>query len=170
MSVLTDLMELLRQGVALDQFSSPAMAMLVAFGVGFLFGAIPTGASELLALAAGAVTPRWLVVPLLLLLTAGHVLGKVLWYWLGTLGDRVTDPRARQWIVRANAYAARHPTIGWSVMLSAALTSVPPYHLATVAAGVVRMPVAVFVASSFVGRLVRFGIVAGVPGVMRFLG
>lgn len=169
MSLWQELMELIRQGVQLDQFSSPAVALLVAFAVGFLFGAIPTGASELLALAAGAVTPRWLVAPLLVVLTAGHVLGKLLWYWLGTFGERVTNPRMRDWIAKAHAYAAAHPTLGPSVMLTSAFASVPPFHLTTIAAGVVRMPVWLFVGSSFVGRLARFVVVAVVPGVVRWV-
>ena len=158
-----------QQGVVLDQLGSPAMAMLAAFGLGLFFGAVPFGGSELLALAAGAVTPRAMVIPLVLLLTLGHVLGKMLWYWLGTLGSRVTNTKAQAWIAKAHEFNAKHPKLEVGVLLMSALASVPPFHVMAVASGVVRVPLGVFLASVLTGRLVRFGLLAGVPGAVGWL-
>lgn len=158
-----------QQGVVLEQFGSPLMALLAAFGLGLFFGAVPVGGSELLALAAGAVTPRVMVIPLVLLLTLGHVLGKLLWYWLGTLGSRVTNPKAQDWIARAHEFNTKHPRLEVSVLLMSALASVPPFHVMAIASGVVRVPVTVFLGSVSVGRLVRFGLLAGVPGAVVWL-
>jgi membrane protein YqaA with SNARE-associated domain len=155
-----------QQGVQLDQFGSPAYVLLAAFGLGLLFGAVPAGGSELLALAAGAVTPRAMVAPLVVALTVGHVLGKMLWYWIGTLGSRITHLTAQRWIAQAHVFNAKHPRLEVWVLLMSAVTSVPPFHLLAVASGVVRVPVGVFVGTAVAGRLVRFGLVAGVPGVV----
>ena len=157
MTYVSAILDWLQQGVRLDQFSSPGMALLAAFALGFVFGALPVGASELLALAAGVVQPRSLILPLLLLLTLGHALGKLLWYWLGTFGSRVTHPRAKVWIAKAHAFNELHPALGVGVLLTSAFASVPPFHLMAVAAGIVRVPLVVFLGTAVVGRLGRFG-------------
>jgi membrane protein YqaA with SNARE-associated domain len=162
-----DLLNLLANGIPLDQFGSPTTALLGAFALGLLFGAIPAGAAEVLALAAGAVQSRETVLPLLLMLTAGHVAGKLLWYWLGTEGHRITQPRLRVWITKATLFSHQHRQLGIGMLASAALVSVPPYHLMVVASGIVRMPIVIFAITSFVVRLVRFSVVALFPGVVR---
>jgi len=162
-----DLLHILANGIPLDQFGSPWLALLGAFALGLLFGAVPAGASELLALAAGAVQSRVLVFPLLLMLTAGHVAGKLIWYWVGTRGDRITQPRLRDWITKATLFSHQRRQLSLGMLASAALVSVPPYHLMVVAAGIVRMPIATFTITSFVVRLLRFSAVALFPGVVR---
>lgn len=169
MTYVQSIFDWLQQGVRLDQFSSPGMALLAAFGLGFVFGALPIGASELLALAAGAVQPRSLIIPLLILLTLGHVLGKLLWYWLGTFGSRVTHPKAVAWIAKAHEFNELHPALGVGVLLSSAFASIPPFHVMAVAAGIVRLPLVEFLGTAVVGRLLRFGLVALVPGVVKWL-
>lgn len=161
--------DLLRDGIALDQLSSPALAMAAAFGLGFLFGFVPLGAAEALALAVGAVRPAPLRIPVLLLLTLGHVIGKALWYWVGTLGDRVRNPRVHRWVVQARTLSERHERLGVGLMATSAFASVPPFQLTIVAAGIVRAPVAVTLGVAFVGRLARFGLIAAFPSAMREL-
>lgn len=170
--MLRELLDWMQQaaqhGVQLEQLASPGVALFAAFGLGLLFGAIPVGGSELLAIAAGAVTPRSMIVPLLLVLTAGHALGKLLWYWLGRFGSRIRHARVQAWIAEAHRFAEQHPRLEVGVLLMSAFASVPPFHLAVVGAGVVRVPVWTFLGTAFVGRLVRFGVVAGVPGVLGY--
>lgn len=165
---MNELLNWLQHGVQLDQFSSPGLAMLAAFVVGFAFGLLPTGASELLAIAAGAVTPRALVLPLLVLLTVGHVLGKLIWYWLGTFGNRITHPRAQAWIAQAHRFNEEHPRLELGLMLSSAFASLPPFQLLAIGAGIVRVPVIAFLATALLGRFARFGLVALVPGVVQY--
>jgi len=162
-----DLLHLLANGIPLDQFGSPMLALLGAFAIGALFGAVPAGASEVLALAAGAVQSRSLVFPLLVMLTAGHVAGKLLWYSVGAQRDRITQPRLRVWITKATSFSHQHRQLSVGMLASAALVSVPPYHLMVVAAGIVRMPIVTFTITSFVVRLLRFSVVALFPGVVR---
>lgn len=144
-------------------------ALTSAFLIGLLLGALPAGVAEAIALAVGAIPSRELRIAVLVLFTAGHVLGKFLWYLLGTLGSRVTQRHLRSWIDRARELAARYPKIGLSVTASSAVVSVPPFHLMAVAAGVVRTPALPFFAVAFAGRLVRFGILAAFPPLLRYL-
>lgn len=167
LSGLRDLLDLLQHGVQLDQMASTGSAIGAAAAMGFLFGAVPLGAAELLAVGAGAVRPRTLIVPLVVALTAGHVAGKLIWYWIGTLETRVTQPRLRVWIEQAQALRRQHPQLGTGLLATSAVVSLPPFHLMVVASGIGRMPLPTFVFTSFAARLLRFGLVAAFPTVLR---
>lgn len=153
-------------GYVLGNFSTPALAMVSAFLLGILLAVVPAGAAELVALVAGGMQPRGLVVPVVILLTLGHVVGKWAWYWLGTQEGRVHHPRARRLLEESKAVVARHPNIGVTLLASSALVSVPPFHLTAVAAGLTRYPVSRFLLIGFAGRLVRFGAIAVIPGLI----
>lgn len=60
-------------GYALGDFSTPALAMVSAFVLGIVLAVVPAGVAELVALAAGGMQPRALVVPVVILLTLGHL-------------------------------------------------------------------------------------------------
>ena len=143
------------------------VALISAAGVGFLLGALPVGAAEAVALAAGAIPSLHLRVSVIVAFTAGHVFGKALWYWLGTLEAHVTWPRLRAWIDRARALAAKHPRIGLGVTAASAVASIPPFHLIAIAAGLMRTSPALFLGVSFAGRLLRFGLLAAFPSLLR---
>ena len=144
-------------------------ALSSALVIGLLVGALPVGVAELIALAVGAIPSMPLRVSVLVVFTAGHVLGKVLWYWAGTLGSRITQRHLRGWIDRARELAARHPKIGLGVAASSALVSAPPFHLMAIAAGVVRTRPVPFFAVAFAGRLARFSVLAAFPPLLRYL-
>jgi membrane protein YqaA with SNARE-associated domain len=166
---LRELLQLLQHGLPLDQMTTAGSAISAAAALGFLFGAIPVGAAELLAVGAGAVRPRTLVVPLVVALTAGHVAGKLVWYWIGTLETRVTQPRLRAWIEQAQAFRRQNPQLGTGLLASSALASVPPFHLMVVASGIGRIPLATVAITSFAMRLLRFGLIAAFPAALQAL-
>lgn len=168
-SNLRDVLELLQHGVQLEQMATPGRAIGAAAGLGFLFGALPVGAAEMLAMGAGAVRPRALIVPLVVALTAGHVAGKLVWYWIGTLETRVTHPRLRAWIEQAQAFRRQHAQLGTGLLATSALVSVPPFHLMVVASGIGRIPIVTVVLTSFAMRLLRFGLIAAFPTALRAL-
>lgn len=147
--------------------SSPALALWSALATGFLVGIVPIGLAEVLAVSIGAVQPPGLALEMLLVFTLAHVAAKVPWYGLGTLAERMDHPRGRAFIARARALLARYPGYGVSVLAASALTSIPPFHLAAIAAGIARIPLGRFVLVCFAGRLVRFGLLASVPAIIR---
>ena len=91
--------------------------------IGFLLGALPAGAAEAIALAAGAIPSPRLRAAVLVAFTAGHVGGKMLWYALGRLGSRITQPSLRRWIDRAKTLTEQHPTLGLGVVATSASVS-----------------------------------------------
>jgi membrane protein YqaA with SNARE-associated domain len=148
---------------------SPALAFWSAIATGFITGLVPIGLAEAAALAIGTVAPPSLALALLAAFTVAHVAGKLGWYWLGTFADRVTErsPRTHAFIARAREVMARHPGYGVGVLASAAVASVPPFHLAAIAAGIARIPFLRFVLVCLAGRAVRFALIGAVPAATR---
>lgn len=145
------------------------IAVASSFALGFLVGALPVGASEAVVLGIGTIPSHRLRAAVLVTFTAGHVLGKLPWYWLGAASARVTWPRLRAWIDRAQGIVAAHPVVGPAVMASAAALSLPPFHLTVIAAGIVRAALAPSLAAAFAGRLARFSLIAAFPPLVGYL-
>ncbi|HYW50580.1 MAG TPA: hypothetical protein VE861_08240, partial [Gemmatimonadaceae bacterium] len=144
-------------GYTLGSFSTPGAAMASAFALGILLGAIPIGGAELLVLALAAVRPTTLILPLLLVMTLGHVLGKLTWYWVGTHEHRLGHPFLRRQIEQSKRFMLAYPRLGVTALASSALVSVPPFHLTAIGAGIARAPMLLFFVIAFAGRAVRFG-------------
>jgi membrane protein YqaA with SNARE-associated domain len=142
------------------------VAVGAALGAGFVSGAVTIALAEATALGAGAVESSSLRIFVIVAFTVGHVAGKGLWYWAGTQERRITHPSLRRWIDRAHDLAAQHPTLSLSVTFTSAAVSLPPFHVMAIAAGIVRTPAVPFFAVAFVGRLLRFGLIAAAGGMM----
>lgn len=140
--------------------------MGAALGAGFVSGAVTIALAEATALAAGAV-PSTAPIAVIVAFTVGHVAGKGLWYWAGTQERRITRPSIRRWIDRAHELAAQHPTMSLGVTFTSAAVSLPPFHLTAITAGIVRTPAVPFFAVAFVGRLLRFGVIAAAGGFLQ---
>jgi membrane protein YqaA with SNARE-associated domain len=145
------------------------LAIASSFALGFLVGALPVGASEAVVLGIGTIPSHRLRAIALVTFTAGHVLGKLPWYWLGTVSARITWARLRAAIDRAHAVVAAHPAVGPAVTFTAAAASLPPFHLTVIAAGIVRAPLAPCLTAAFAGRLVRFSVIAAFPALVGYL-
>ncbi len=137
--------------------------------LGFATGIIPIGAAEAAALAIGLVAPRWLALAMCLVFTLAHVGAKLPWYWAGSHAERVSGPRAAKYISRARQLLAERPQYGGGLLLMSAVLSVPPFHLAAIAAGLTRMAFVPFFAACLTGRLVRFGVLVTAPQLLRHL-
>ena len=151
---------------ALD-LSSPLLALGSAALLGFLVGIIPIGLAEVLAIAIGAVMPRQLAIAMLVLFTIAHVAAKVPWYFVGAYADRVRHDGSQRLIARARVLLSRHPAFGLGLLAASAVLSVPPFHLAAIAAGLTRLPFVRFVVVCLAGRSVRFGVLALAPALLR---
>lgn len=146
---------------------SPVLALLTAFTTGFAVGILPVGLAEVAAVAIGVVQPPRLALAMLAAFTLAHVVAKLPWYALGMRAERLSHPRARAFTERARALTARYPGFGVGLLGASALTSVPPFHLAAIASGLVRIPFGRFVLICLAGRTVRFGVLAAVPTLIR---
>ena len=156
-------------GMPTLDLSSPLVALWSAAVVGFLVGVAPIGLAEVLAIAIGVVEPPRLALAMLVVFTVAHVAAKVLWYWIGAFADRVRHPRSQELIAKARALISRHPAYGSGVLAASAVFSVPPFHLAAIASGIVRIPFGRFFAVCLAGRAIRFGVLAAAPMLVRAL-
>lgn len=147
--------------------ASPALAIATAMLSGFLVGILPVGLAEVAAVAIGVVQPPRLALAMLAAFTVAHVVAKMPWYALGTLAERVTHPRAQALTARARAMVGRYRHFGDGILALSAVTSVPPFHLAAIASGLVRIPFWRFTLLCLAGRAVRFGVLAAVPSLLR---
>jgi membrane protein YqaA with SNARE-associated domain len=162
-------LEFLRHTIQSGQVVSPTLALLSAFALGIVFGAMPTGTSEAFALAAGVVNPPFLRIPLLVLYTLGHVVGKLVWYWFGTHSERIPNARVQELRARAKQLLVQYRHVGNGMIFTSAFVSLPPYLPMVVAAGVTRVPIASFLIVSFCGRLLRFAAAAAFPALIHSL-
>jgi membrane protein YqaA with SNARE-associated domain len=147
------------------------MPVWSAIASGFLTGLFPIGLAEAAALGIGTLQPPARALALLGAFTVSHVAGKVPWYLLGASADRVTTryPRAKAQVEKARSVMARHPVYGLGVLAAAAFASVPPFHLAAIAAGIARIPFGRFLLVCLLGRALRFGLIGSVPAIVRAL-
>lgn len=139
---------------------------VVAFVAGVTSGLLPIAFAEASALGAAAVPDLSLRAIVLVTFTVGHVAGKAVWYYLGTQEARITHPGLRRRLDQARTVVSAHPAASISVMLASATISTPPFHLTAIAAGIVRAPLATFLITAFLGRLVRFSAIAAVPSLL----
>ncbi len=139
------------------------MTLGAAFLVGLTTGLFPFALAEATALAAGAIASPFERTGVLIAFTAGHVLGKMAWYAAARAERWIRHPKIRAQIEKARVAAARHPIAGVGVIASSATLSLPPFHLLTLAAGIVKAPPVRFALVAFAGRLVRFGAIAAFP-------
>lgn len=137
-----------------------------AFVAGVTSGLLPIAFAEASALGAAAVPDLALRAIVLVTFTVGHVAGKTVWYYLGTQEARITHPGLRRRLDQAREVVSAHPTASISVMLASATISTPPFQLTAIAAGIVRAPLATFLITAFIGRLVRFSAIAAVPSLL----
>ncbi len=139
------------------------LAIGSAIVLGLITGVSPLGAAEATALAAGALPSVPHRAAVIVVFTAAHVAAKMAWYGLGRLESRVTRPSLRARIDRAHAFAAAHPVGSLGVTFASATVSMPPFHLFTLAAGIVRAPFVPLLVVAFLGRLIRFSVIAAFP-------
>ena len=148
-------------------FRSPALALWSAAAAGAATGILPIGLAEATALAIGLVSPRWLAFAMGLAFTVGHVAAKLPWYVLGRHADRAAGRWGAQYVAKARALLAARPGYGIGVLGLSAVLSVPPFHLSAIAAGLVGVPFAPFLATCLGGRLLRFGVLVTAPQFLR---
>jgi membrane protein YqaA with SNARE-associated domain len=103
---------------------------------------------------------------LVLVATIGQMLGKLIWYWGGMNLDRapwvhrhLQKPRASAALERWHERAEGRPWFTAGLLLFSAAVGFPPYAVTAVLAGVLRVPLVVFVGTGLLGRGLRFWVI-----------
>ncbi|OXM49224.1 YqaA family protein [Amycolatopsis alba] len=162
--------------------------LLLSFGVAFGSAILPVVSVEmfLIGLCASQPTMPWLLLGAIV--AAGQVGGKTLYYLAakGTIKlpkplhdrlhrERPPTPRRERWRARTKKMRARldalrerchrHPHWMAGTYGVSSILGLPPYMATSVLAGLVKMPLASFLATGFLGRWLRFSLLAASPAL-----
>lgn len=103
-----------------------------------------------------------------LVAAAGQMVGKIIWYYIGSsslewgwIKRRVEKPKAQQRLVKWRTRTEQRPVLAGALVFASALTGFPPFAILSVLAGQLRMRLTVFVVLGLVGRWLRFTAVLG---------
>jgi membrane protein YqaA with SNARE-associated domain len=149
-------------------YSTPALAFLSTFVVGMASALIPVINAELFIIFLGTVASRQMLPWLVLVSTVSHMAGKAVLYYAGRAADRLPDGWLKTKILRAQKSTHDHDRMGGALVFTSSLVGLPPFYVITVASGVVRLPFVTYMVAGFVGRLIRFGLIAAFPGMLGF--
>ena len=107
--------------------------------------------------------------------TFGQMMGKVVWYWGGMNLDRapfvskhLEKPKAKASLAKWHERAEGRPWFTAGLLFFSALVGFPPYAVAAVLAGVLRVHFVVFFVTGLLGRGLRFwALVAGTTSLLH---
>lgn len=161
-------------------------SLLLAAGVAFSSALIPLVSTEVFVLALIAREPHMPCLALGAVVAVAQVLGKLL-YYLAARGSLrlpsfmhrkerpLTERRARWqqrtkrirgWLERLTEKCHKHPHWMTGTYGVSAVVGLPPFMATTVLAGLAKMPMSTFIAAGFVGRCVRFTLLAMSPALI----
>jgi hypothetical protein len=138
------------------------MWWLTSFGVSVAGGVLPGFATEVWLVGVGVVLGPAAAAALVVVTTMGQVIGKLIVYGAAERGAAVARAtgfdleRARSAVAGAGAFLPL-------LIFTSALSSMPPWHLTTVACGIGRSGALSFAAAGFAGRVVRSSILVFLP-------
>lgn len=143
------------------------LAFLTTFGVSAFSAIVPVVNTEIYLLAASALAPRELAIPLVIAAATGQMLGKSLMYLAGVGALRLPSERLRRTVARVEARyqqaGAGGATLGGGIIFLSAVVGLPPFYVVSVACGLFRIPFMRFLVLGIVGRLIRFAVIVFVP-------
>ncbi|SEC61012.1 membrane protein YqaA, SNARE-associated domain [Nocardioides exalbidus] len=98
--------------------------------------------------------------------TIGQMLGKILWYWGGTHVERapwvnrqLQKPAAKASLDKWHERAEGRPWFTAGLLFVSAFSGFPPYAVTAVLAGILRVPMWIFLVTGTLGRGLRFWVV-----------
>lgn len=106
------------------------------------------------------------VAALVALATLGQMTGKTVIYWTSRHSTRPRAPRVQATIDLWREHLRQRPRSALTVMLISSAVGLPPFYIVTIAAGVLNVTFARFLAVGTIGRLVHFGLLACVPHIL----
>lgn len=107
----------------------------------------------------------------------GQMVGKVVWYYAGNQSTRLpwiarklADPKAQTTIARWEQRTSGRPWFTAAVLFVSAFTGFPPFALMATLAGVIRIPLPIFLVTGLLGRFLRFASIVGAAALIWPLG
>lgn len=150
--------------------ASPLLLCILAVVVSATSSLFPVSPVEPWLIAVAAVAPHWLLLPLILLVTASSMAAKTLVF----LGGRKVQARfTGKTRARFEALQARmngRPRAQLATLFTSSVLGFPPFYLTTALCGTLRMPLRRFVVVATTGRAIRFAVLMLAPQLFRSVG
>ena len=147
------------------------LAFLTTFGVCAFSAVVPLVNAELYLLAASAMAPPELVIPLIVAAATGQMAGKSLMYLAGVGALQLPSARLRRVVARVEeryrGAKAGGATLGGGIILLSAVAGLPPFYVVSIACGLLRIPFLQFLTLGMLGRLVRFTVIVLAPQMLK---
>jgi membrane protein YqaA with SNARE-associated domain len=142
---------------------------LTTYVVGVVSGLVPVVNLEVYLVWVAALTPRSEAMAITGLATVGQMTAKTLMYLAGAgvLKISVRKPGKTLQAVQMKMAQWKH-RIGLFLFTSASL-GVPPFYVVSIASGICRVPLPVFLLWGLLGRFLRFGITVFFPHLLKGL-
>jgi len=141
-------------------------AYLSAFFGCALGSVIPVINTEILVLGIAAATPSHVNWPVILMATAGTMVGKMVLYMAGR-GALKLRIRGRAKVDAFLDEMERRQGVTGSLLFVSASVGMPPFYIVTVASGAMRLAVSRFLALGFTGRLLRYAVLVFGPHLIK---
>ena len=140
---------------------------LLLCGIIVFFGALaslsPLSPIEPVLVAVGAVAPRWLLVPLILLAAASHMATKMLVFYGGRKVEKAFKGRSRERFEAVRTRLTGKPALQRGTLFLSSVVGFPPFYLMTAICGTLKMPTREFIILGTAGRLIRFAVLMLLP-------
>lgn len=145
----------------------PLFICLSSFGGGLLGSIVPVISAEALLLALTLTAPAFLAPSIVLLATAGQMVGKSVFYLAGRGALRLPKGKAMARVRRVTTRLEGRKRVTALVLFVSALIGLPPFYVTTVACGMLGMRFPVFLLVGAGGLLLRFGAIVFLPHVLQ---
>jgi membrane protein YqaA with SNARE-associated domain len=145
------------------------MPVWVSAFVGCAIGSvIPIIHTELLVFGIVTLSPGKHGIPLVLIATAGTMVGKTVLFYAGR-GLLKLKLRNREKIDQFVASAQKRQGVAGTVLFASAASGFPPFYVVTVASGILKLSLVTFLTFGFIGRFLRFMAVVYAPQIVKGL-
>jgi membrane protein YqaA with SNARE-associated domain len=146
---------------------TPPVLYVACFGICVVSGLFPWVSAEALLLSYVVLGPaEGSLLVVAVAAAAGQMTGKSLIYAFGRGAERIRSPRLHAWIERWSDRFRKRPSGALSLVFVSAFAGLPPFYAVSVLSGVLRVSFVGFVVFGVAGRLLRFGTIITVPGLV----
>jgi membrane protein YqaA with SNARE-associated domain len=146
------------EGAGLGWLAAGCFALMVISAV------VPCVNAELVVLSLPVVAPsRHALLLLVLVATAGQMIGKLMLYWTARRTGAMGSVRVTRALDRWRPHLAGSGRKSVAIVALSSAVGVPPFFVTTILAGAVGMRVGPFIAAGTCGRLFRFSVLVLVP-------
>ena len=129
---------------------------------------LPFGsASEIALIVAVAAAPPSFMLPLVIIASAASMVGKSVLYLAGTGAVRLPRGIVAARVQDAHARVQPNQRASGALLFASASTGFPPFYFLSLASGALSIDFRQFLLVGLVGRFVRFGFLAILPGIAR---